>query len=94
MARTKRRDSLDTVPKRPDYIMPFGLGLISKKPTDKETRRAHMDKKKSYKPGRKAKVYLDKGAKAKTRRALDAVVVKPDAAPMPKRVKTHVWDWN
>lgn len=92
MSRTRRRDPIDTAPKRPDYVY---VGYVSPSaPTEKEVRRAHMDKKKRSKPGRRAKVCLSKGAKAKERRQLDAVVREPEGAALPVVKKTHVWDWN
>lgn len=92
MSRTKRRDTIDVAKKRPDTVF-YGM-LFKATPTEKEKRKAHMDRKKWYKPGKKAKKYLDKGAKAKTRRQLDKVVQDPDAAPLPKDPKHHEWDYN
>lgn len=93
MSHTIRRDPIDTAKKTPDFVVPC-LGVISCAPTKKEVRVAHQDGKKRFKPGRAAKAYLSKGAKVKTKRALAAVVEEPDEAPMPREVKSHVWDYN
>jgi hypothetical protein len=45
-----------------------------------------------YKPGKRAKNYLHKGRKAKTRTALAAVVNDSDAAPLPKEPRSDVWN--
>ena len=93
MSRTRRKDPLDVARKRGDIVFPYA-GLIITSPTKEELAKAHRDKKKRHKPGRKAKKYLDKGKKTKTRRELDAVIAAPDAAPLPKKLNTHEWDWN
>ncbi len=92
MSRTKRKDSSDVARKCPDFI--FMGEVCNVKPTEKEKQKAHADKKKSYKPSRAAKEYLTKGAKAKTKRALEAVVENPDEAPLPVTKQSHVWDYN
>ncbi len=91
MSRTRRRDTLDH--QRPTQFVLQGT-LLDTTPTARDLRKAHADGKKPYKPGRRAKVSLSKGAKAKTRRQLDAVVREPDEAPLPKTPHTHVWDYN
>lgn len=92
MARTKRKDRLDHVSRRPRGFV-FMNEFIDTSPTEKEIREAHQDGKKSRKPGRKAKVYLHKGHKAKAKMAVktakdfDELVV-----PVPK--KSDVWLCN
>ncbi len=92
MSRTKRKDPIDTRRQRADSV--FMGEVISTKPTAKETRRAHADGKKHHKPGRAAKQYLSKGAKAKVKRVLAKVIEEPDETPLPREVKSHVWDYN
>jgi hypothetical protein len=92
MSNTKRRDAYDF--DQPKQFISMGSIVVDTTPTEKEKRRAHSDRKKKYKPGRAAKIYLNKGRKAKTRRALDNVVEDPDAAPLPRERKSHVWDYN
>lgn len=92
MSHTRRRDPIDTAARTPDFVI---MGeTVAMAPTAKERRLAHQDGKKRHKPGRAAKSYLSKGAKAKTRRTLAAVVEDPEAAPMPRAVRSHVWDYN
>ncbi len=93
MSRTKRKDPIDTEPKRPDFVG-WGGYAISMKPTEKEVRRAHMDKKKHRKPGKRAKEYLTKHRRAKIKTALTKVVASPEDAPMPREKRSHVWDYN
>lgn len=89
MSRTRRKDPIDTAPKRPDIVI---LGtLVQTSPTLIERRVAHMDGKKTHKPSRAAKIALHKGRKAKVRRALGKVVEDPDSAPMPREPKSDVW---
>lgn len=89
MSRTKRKDSSDTDPKRPEVVWNIG-GPVVYDPNEKDPKR-HWDKKKRGKPGRKAKEYLHKGRKAK----LKAELLKdPDAMPAPKEPKSDVWDYN
>ncbi len=92
MSRTKRRDPIDTAKKLPDMV--FMGEAIPLNPSPKEVREAHQDGKPYRKPGKRAKEYLSKGAKAKTRRQLDAVVQDPDDAVLPTVKKDHVWLYN
>ncbi len=91
MSRTRRKDSLDVQGSRPDYVHAIYVGLA--KPSAKEVREAHMDGKKSRKPGRKAKVYLHKGRKAKPKEALRKMV-DPDELVMPVEKRTDIWRYN
>lgn len=92
MSRTRRRDPVDVERKRPDIVI---LGTaIQTTPTPEDRRKAHMDGKKTHKPGRAAKVALHKGRKAKVRRALGKVVEDPEASPMPREPKSDLWRYN
>lgn len=92
MSRTTRKDPIDVDFHNRTYII---MGRVFDcTPTEKEVIKAHADGKKHHKPGRKAKKWLNKGKKAKVKRALDKVAEDPDGAPMPRDVKDHVWRYN
>ncbi len=92
MSRTQRKDRIDIEPKRPDFVI-WGE-TVNTQPTAKEVRRAHMDRKKYSKPGKRAKEYLTKHRRAKIKTVLTKVVIDPEAAPMPREKRSHVWDYN
>lgn len=91
MSRTKRKDSSDTQPKRPDTV--FMDIVFSTKPTEKERRRAHMDRKKRDKPPSWFKRMQASKRKAKTRQALRNMQ-DPDEMIVPEFPKTDQWDWT
>lgn len=93
MSRTRRKDSIDHEPKRPDTAF-YGI-VVSSMPTAAEIAKAHRDGKPHHKPGKKAKRYLHKGRKARVKQAVvKALVTDPDAVPLPVEKRTDVWAYN
>lgn len=99
MSRTRRKDPIDHRAARvTSIIMPFlDDPILDLTDSPKEIRQAHMDRKKSRKPGRKAKVYLHKGEKAKLKAAVKRVekgVKDPDETVIAPGKRTDVWRFN
>lgn len=91
MSKTYRKDSIDHY--RPKKFLSIMGEIVDTAPTQKELIKAHSDGKKTYKPGRKAKEYLNKGRKAKVKAALGKVDDFDEMAlPIVKR--DHTWNWN
>lgn len=98
MSRTRRKDPIDHRAARVTSITVPWLG----KPLDltdspKEIRRAHMDRKKGSKPGKRAKTYLHKGEKAKLKAAVKSVekgAKDPDETVIAPGKKTDAWRYN
>lgn len=91
MSRTKRRDPIDTDGRRPDTM--FMGRLFESKPTKKERRRAHMDRKKWGKPPSWFKKMAAAKRKAKAKQALRNMQ-DPDELIVPESPKTDQWDWT
>jgi len=94
MARTKRKDPIDVTPPFKAFVVNIGgPTVIEDTRTPEEIRKAHMDKKKTFKPGRKAKGWLHKGQKAKAKMALKTAKDFDDAV-IPDPPKSDVWRFN
>lgn len=96
MSRTRRKDPIDH---RAARVTSFGfLGqLIDMTDSPKEVRRAHMDRKKGSKPGKRAKTYLHKGEKAKLKAAVKSVekgAKDPDETVIAPGKRTDAWRYN
>lgn len=88
MSRTRRKDPIDVNPPFKPFVL---MGETLKEDRSPAAlRRAHMDRKKRHKPGRKAKIFLHKGQKAKPKQALRAAR-DYDNLPHPKQPRTDVW---
>ncbi len=92
MSRTKRKDPIDTEPKRPDFVS-WGGYAVSRQPTQKELRRAHADGKKRNKPPS-----WYKRVKAAKRKAAAKQVMRtmrdPDELNLPAEPRSDCWDWS
>ncbi len=91
MSRTKRKDPIDTEPKRPDFVS-WGTA-ISMKPTAKELRRAHADGKKHNKPPSWYKRVKAAKRKAAAKQAM-RTMRDPDELHLPAEPRSDQWDWS
>lgn len=97
MSRTRRKDPIDHRAARPTSFISWGGISIDMTPSPKEIRKAHADGKKSHKPGKRAKVYLHKGEKAKQKAAVKrAAKGKVDLEELIVETppKSDIWDYN
>jgi len=95
MSRTKRKDQIDVQGKHPDFVF-FG-NTIPAKPNEKDKRKAHMDKKKWYKPGKTFKECQRKKDSTKPKQKFKDALAKGkdwDEVVLPDAKKHDVWDWN
>jgi hypothetical protein len=90
MSRTRRKSDKDIAKKTGDFIFFSGTTYPGK---PEITWKDHSDKKKWYKPGKKAKTYLHKGRKAKLKNQL-ARCYDFDDLPTVKEFHTDLWNYT
>lgn len=94
MSRTRRKDAYDHIP--PVTFAMWGE-TVSIAPSEKEKRKAHVDKKKTYKPGSAFKKAQRSKDTKKPKHALKAAVAQGkdfDDLVLPDAKKHDVWDYN